>query len=254
MYLMYVDESGDCGTINSPTKFFVLSAIVVHESNWQNVLDDLVLFRRSLKARYGLLMREEIHAAVFINGNPSLKAGIPKNDKVDILKQCLKWLDARTDISIVTVRCNKIRGGDIFDFSWRCLIQRFDNTLAYRNFPNGNLQDKGLIIADNTDGGKLTSLLREMRKINHVPNVASFGMGNRNLTLRAIVEDPFFKDSAQSYFHQMVDVVAYFARQHYEPNSYIRKKGLRTFYTKFLTNVTNKYVTRVPSPNNIVEI
>ena len=31
MYLMYIDESGDTGTNNSPTQYFVLSAIVIHE-------------------------------------------------------------------------------------------------------------------------------------------------------------------------------------------------------------------------------
>ncbi len=28
---MYVDESGDMGLVNSPTRFFVLSGVVIHE-------------------------------------------------------------------------------------------------------------------------------------------------------------------------------------------------------------------------------
>ena len=31
MYLMYVDESGDSGLVNSPTRYFVLTGMVVHE-------------------------------------------------------------------------------------------------------------------------------------------------------------------------------------------------------------------------------
>ena len=256
MFLMYIDESGDTGKINSPTKYFVLSAIVMHETNWQNILDDLILFRKSLKNQYGLLMKDEIHASVFINGSPKLKNNITRNDKLDILKKCLKWLDSRNDISIVTIRCDKSANPtkDIFDFAWRVLIQRFDNTLAYNNFPNATGSDKGMIISDNTDGGKLTKLLRKMRRFNQIPNATSFGSGSRNITLRAVVEDPVMRDSAESYFHQMVDVVAYFARQNYEPNKFIRKKGGKTFYTKFLTNVTNRHVTRYSSPNNIVEV
>lgn len=42
MYLLYVDESGDTGHVNSPTKHFVLSALVIHEDQWLNILDDLV--------------------------------------------------------------------------------------------------------------------------------------------------------------------------------------------------------------------
>lgn len=256
MFLMYIDESGDTGRIGSQTRYFVISAIVMHESSWQNILDDLILFRKSLKNQYGLLMKEEIHASVFINGSPKLKNYISRNDKLDILKKCLKWLDDRNDISIVTVRCNKSANilKDIFDYTWTVLIQRFDNTLAYNNFPNATGNDKGIIIADNTDGGKLTKLLRKMRRYNQVPNAVTYGVGARNITLRAVVEDPVLRDSADSYLHQMVDVVAYFARQHYEPNKYIRKKGARTFYTKFLANVTNPHVTKYVSPNNIVEV
>lgn len=42
MYLLYVDESGDVGIKNSPTKYFVLSALIIHESKWRNTLDELV--------------------------------------------------------------------------------------------------------------------------------------------------------------------------------------------------------------------
>lgn len=256
MFLMYIDESGDVGHNNSPTQYFVLSAIILHETDWQNILDDLILFRRSLKKKFGLKMNEEIHASEFINGSPKLNANISRNDKLDILKKCLKWLDSRTDISIVTIRCDKKAHleKDIFEFAWKVLIQRIDNTLANKNFPNATANDKGMIIADNTNGGKLTKLLRQMRRYNHVPNLMSFGSGSRNIILRAVIEDPVMRDSADSYFHQMVDVVVYFARQYYEPNRFIRNKGARTFYTNFLTNVVNPHVTRYSSPNKIVEI
>ena len=49
MYLMYVDESGDTGLANSPTRYFVLSGIVVHESRWREFINALVAFRRTLR-------------------------------------------------------------------------------------------------------------------------------------------------------------------------------------------------------------
>ncbi len=254
MYLMYVDESGDIGVDKSPTRFFVLSAIVLNEDSWLNFLDDLIAFRRALKKKYGLGMNEEIHASDFVNGRLKLKIAIPRNLRLDLLKQCLKWLNTRNDISIITVRCDKKRDGDIFDLTWRILFQRFENTIAHNNFPNGKGNDKGIVLADNTDGGKLTKLLREMRRYNQIPNdVIRFGPGSRNMRLRAVIEDPVLRDSANSYFHQMVDVVVYFARQYYEPNRYIRKKGARTFYN-FLSDVVNPYVTNYKTPNSMVEI
>ncbi|MFS2189472.1 DUF3800 domain-containing protein [Mucilaginibacter sp. Mucisp84] len=89
---------------------------------------------------------------------------------------------------------------------------------------------------------------------NLVNNSMSFGAGNRSMPLKTIIKDPIFRDSKNSYFHQLVDVVAYFARQHYEPNNFIKKRGARRYYELRLQNVTNKFVTRRPSPNNIVEV
>jgi len=256
MYLMYVDESGDTGVNNSPNKYFVLSAIVLHETNWQGILNDMINFRRDLKKKYGLLMKEEIHAAEFINGHPNLKADISKNDKMDILRKCLKFLNDRNDISIYSVCCDKNKqkqNDNVFEYTWKVFIQRFENTLQYKNFTKGfNQTEKGIIISDNTDGGKLTEILRKMRYINHVPNLNN--SGSRNLILEAIIEDPIMRDSKNSYFHQMTDVVAYFARQSYEPNKYIRKKGGKTYYERFLANVINKYVTKKPTKDYIVQI
>ncbi len=63
MYLMYVDESGDTGLANSPTRHFVLSGLVVHELRWQACLEQLIEFRRRMKAQFGVRLRDEIHSA-----------------------------------------------------------------------------------------------------------------------------------------------------------------------------------------------
>lgn len=251
---MYVDESGDSGVINSPGNYFVLSALVIHETNWQNFLDDIVDFRRYLKKEYGLLMREEIHASIFINGHPNLKNNISKNNKNVILQKCLKFLNARNDISIFSVSCDKRnKQENVFDYTWRVFIQRFENTLQKKNFTTGFKEsERGIIISDNTDGGKLTSLLRKMRHHNYIPNMNS--IGTRNVTLKSIIEDPNLRDFGESYIIQMVDVIAYFARQSLEPNNFIRKKGGRHYYKKMLSNVINQYVTNKNKEDYIVNI
>jgi hypothetical protein len=45
MYMMYVDESGDPGMTGSPTRYFVLSGVVVHELGWRDYLEQLLDFR-----------------------------------------------------------------------------------------------------------------------------------------------------------------------------------------------------------------
>jgi Protein of unknown function (DUF3800) len=249
---MYVDESGDPGKNNSPTRYFVLSAIIFHESYWLNILDDLINFKRQLKDRYGLLIKEEIHASVFISGRPKLKNTIARNDRLDLLKKCLDWLSSRPDISIISVRIDKQQNTDPFDRAWQLLVQRFENTLLNKNFPGPFNNDKGLMFADNTNGQKLVKLVRQMRRYNPIPNMASYGGGSRNIPLRAIIEDPIFRDSGHSFLLQMVDVVAYFAKQVYEPNNFVKAKGARTFYGR-LNPVINKHVTYSKKNYKIIE-
>jgi hypothetical protein len=44
MYFMYVDESGDPGLVGSPTRYFTLTGMVVHELRWHETLNKLVSF------------------------------------------------------------------------------------------------------------------------------------------------------------------------------------------------------------------
>lgn len=240
---MYVDESGDTGIIGSPTRYFVLSAIVFHESKWNSLLQDLINFRKNLKITKGLKLREEIHCKEFIS-SPGALVRIKKNDRLDILKKCLDWVAAHNDISVITVIVDKQGKTDgIFELAWERLIQRFDNTIKKRNFVGhiNGVEDRGMIIPDNTDNKKLKSLVRKMRRHNPVPNHSSYYAGGyRNLTLDRVIEDPFLKDSKDSYFHQIVDVIAYFARQIDEPNSYIKKKGATTFYSRLMPVINTK--------------
>src|SRR5205807_4620732 len=85
VYLMYVDESGDTGIENSPTKHFALSSLIVHELRWEAVLQQLIGFRRRLRNKYGLKMAEEIHAAAMIN-KPGPLVRISRNDRLAILR------------------------------------------------------------------------------------------------------------------------------------------------------------------------
>lgn len=255
MYLMYVDESGDTGKTNSPTRYFILSAIVVHELKWRPFLDNLVLFRRRLNETKGLKIREEIHCTNFIN-NPGELKRIARNDRLDILKKCCDWLNTQSDIRIITICIDKTgKRTDIFEDAWKALLIRFENTISFRNFPDSkNSEQRGIVLSDNTDGEKLTKLMRRMRHYNPIPNRTDiYGKGGyRNMNLKFIIEDPIMKDSKNSLIHQMNDVVAYMARQIYEPNSYMRKKGGGNFYGR-MGNVLLKIVAK-DNPLGIKEL
>ena len=60
MYLAYFDESGDSGINNSPTEWFVLNAILIHETVWLDTLARILF------------------AAVTVSGRPQLLEPIQK--------------------------------------------------------------------------------------------------------------------------------------------------------------------------------
>ncbi len=250
---MYVDESGDDGVQNSPTKNFILCGMVVHELEWGQLLKNLIQFRQSLRDTVGLKVREEIHATHFLS-RPGELIRIPRHQRVNILRNCIEWITTQ-NVRVITVRVDKTQAqttvSNVFEKAWRSLIQRFENTIYHRNFPPPvNSDERGMIVSDNTYGLKLVRLFRRMRRYNPIPYRAS---GNsRNLPIRYIVEDPFFKNSADSYIHQIVDVIAYCARQKYEPNSYMRKKGGHNWYNK-MDSILLKQASSA-NPLGIVEI
>ena len=71
------------------------------------------------------------------------------------------------------------------------------------------------------------------------------------MNIRYIIEDPVLKDSQHSFFNQIVDVIAYSARQMYEPNKYMKKKGGHNFYKRLMPVLNTAASTK--NPLGIVE-
>lgn len=235
MFIMYVDESGDTGISKSPTNYYLLTGIVVHELRWFELLDSLIQFRKKLRESKGLKLREEIHAVKMINSPGNLKR-IKRNDRIDILKQCIDWANSQDAMNIITICVDKEKRAspeEVFEFAWKALIQRLENTLNNNNFKGPrNADDKTIIISDNTDYKRIKGIVRKIRKFNYVPNKSAFQQGSRNLTIKNLVEDPFMKESTDSFLLQIVDVISYCARQLYEPNLAFKKKGGHKFYSR----------------------
>lgn len=232
---MYVDESGDVGMQNSPTKFFILTGLVFHELRWRDTLDGLINIKRDLKQKHGLRFYEEFHAGQLLS-KPGQLSRIPKHQRFLMIRHFTKELAALPDISVITVvvdKSTKPPSYDAFEMAWKVLMQRFENTIAYRNFPGPqNADDRGMIIADDTDVTKLKALLRKMRKFNNVPSLPHHSTARRNLAIKNLVEDPVFRDSKDSLFVQAADLCAFLAYQAESPNAYIRKQGAQNLFTK----------------------
>lgn len=233
MYLMYVDESGDTGLVGSPTRFFALSGLVVHESRWREFLQKLIAFRKTLRSVHGLPLRGEIHASEFIR---SKVFNLDRHVRLAILRNTLDELAKISDVRITNVivdKQGKPATYDVFNSAWGTLFQRFENTLVHGNFPGAHRKDHGIVITDATAGKKLARLVRKMAVINYIPNDTSmFGGGSRNIPILRVIEDPYGKDSAQTLPVQMVDVTAYFLMQRFAPNAYIRKQRAHNYFER----------------------
>lgn len=249
MYMMYVDESGDTGLAGSPTDFFALSGIVVHERQWRTFMDALAQFRKTMRTVHQLPIRAEIHASEFIK---SKVHGMARYTRLAILRNTLDELAKMPYLSITNVivdKRNKQPNFDVFDFAWKTLFQRFENTLMYGNYPGAFRSDYGIVFTDATAGVKLLRMVRKMAVVNFVPS--QYGPA-RNIPILRIIEDPHGKDSKESYAIQMADVCAYFLHQRFRANSYIKRQGA-TYYFDRLQPVLNLAASRT-SPLGIVQI
>lgn len=227
---MYVDESGDTGLDQSPTRYFALSGIVVHERHWRVLINRLIAHRKTLKSVYNLPMRTEIHASEYIRHSI---CELPKHDRLSILRNTIDELAKIPEISITNIIVDKLgkpEGYDVFQNAWGVLFQRFENTLFYGNFPGNFKDDYGIVLTDATAGTKLSRMVRRMAVFNPIPS--SYGAAARNIPITKIIEDPHGKDSASSLPIQMADVCAYFLHQRFAPNSYVKRKGGHLYFDR----------------------
>lgn len=232
---MYVDESGDTGIVDSPTEFFVLSGLVMHELRWRDCVSRIYDFRKRIRDKFGLRIREEIHASHMISRPGELRR-IRKNDRLAILRHFVDEITKLPDVSVINVVVDKRAKDlevDVFSVAWRALIQRFENTVSHRNFPGpANPDDRGMIFPDETNQKKLRGLVRKMRYYNPVPNAASYGGGFRNLQLQYTIEDPNLRVSHDSFLIQAADTIAYFLHQREKPCTYVRKSGAYKYFDR----------------------
>lgn len=243
MYLMYVDESGDCGmpADGSPSRFFCLTGAVVHELRWLNTMDQLLEFRHWLKSKYKVYLDDELHAADMISKPgrtaPALQR-LKKHERLAIIRHFADLIARLSYISLINVvvdKQGKVPSKDeVFRWAWYTLFQRFENTIRYQNFPGPKeTDDRGIVLPDDTDGGKLRRYLNEMRLKNplkvHQDHGASF---YEDKPIKVIIEDPILRDSRESYLIQVADCGAFLLKQSIEPSSFMRKHGGNAYFRR----------------------
>ena len=207
MKIAYIDESGDDGFPAFSSEYFVLSSLYLNHLNWQSTYSSLHSFRQQLKTSFGIPLKTEMHTRYFLlNKNPYNSYAISDNDRIQIIDNycdLISGLDIKIiNIVIVKPRIQK-QDYQVLDMALSFLIQRIENDLR----PDLHPEEKFLIITDPGRLGKMRKTTRRMQKFNFIPS--KFSHMNYRKEICSLIEDPLPKDSKESYFIQLVDLISY---------------------------------------------
>ena len=244
---MYVDESGDAGLpLNgSPTKYFCLTGLVLHESSWVETTKSLRQFRYWLKSRYGIFLEEELHASEMLRRNPfkSTKLG-RKHTRLAVIRHHADQLAKLDKCRFINVYVDKAAlsansTDEVYKRAWYALFQRFENTIRRKNFPGPRDQhDWGIVFPDETDAHRLRGFLDDMRMRNvlswRTPDGGQYRVDD---PVRVLIEDPVCRNSRESYLIQAADCAAYLFKQHLDPSSFMKKHGGNAYFNTRLKDV-----------------
>ncbi len=207
MHIVYYDESGDDGFPQYSSNFFILSAVYLHYLNWQATFEEIRNFRRELNASFGIPVKTEMHIKHFLlNKKPYRAMKLSVQQRLDIVGLFCDLI-ANLEIKIINVAIVKprIRRQDykVLDTALTYSIQRIENDLN----PTNNPQQRFMIISDFGRVGVMRQTTRRIQRINFIPS--KYGTGTYRREIKSLIEDPLPKDSKESYFIQLADLVSY---------------------------------------------
>jgi len=207
MYLAYYDESGDDGYPKYSSPIFILTTCYLHYLHWKETHAAIHSFRKSLKASHGLPVRTEFHCKYFLlNKDPYRAFEFSGSDRAEIVSLFCN-LASNLNIQFINVAIIKPRitkpDYEVLDMAFKYSIQRIENTLGSIQNP----ENKFLIITDPGRIGKMRKTSRRIQRINYIPSKYDGSLYRREI--QGLIEDPLPKDSEQSYFIQLCDMVSY---------------------------------------------
>lgn len=206
MYIAYFDESGDDGLPGS-SDVFALSSVYMKDLDWQANYQMLVKFRKDLQKEFGLPIKTEIHTKqLVLNKRPYTDYGWGDSVRLDILTRFLEvvaQLKLRI-INTVIVKQNIILTDyPILEKALTYNVTRIENDLVKNADPKNT---RFMIITDEGRVGKMTQTTRQIQRYNPIPSKFERGKFLKR-EIKLLIEDPFGKNSSESYFLQISDAL-----------------------------------------------
>jgi hypothetical protein len=219
MRLIYIDDSGDEQTS-------VFSAICVKDERWRECFRMLKEYRTDLRKRYGVFVRRELHATELVGGRGQISDRVvTKHQRSVIFDETIQLVARMPDIKILNACGPRNSKAVLFER----LVNRINRTLE-------SWGERGILFVDKGGEAEMTRLLRKMSVYNPIPSNQGVWQdtGNvvRNIPVERIIEDPVFKDSADSFFVQCADLVAFSLLRKERPLAARNKYGIHLCFDK----------------------
>lgn len=237
MYILYADESGNTGTDydNKQQPIFVLSGILVNETNWHNINN---YFNKEKIKIWSLFETNEIHTADIFNPR---RNSIFRHDNwiqnLEILEKLVNLI-LKLDISAMFIAIDKKEFKkslnsvfkntlkiDPYIYSFGILYDNVSDTLC-------KINHKGIIFLDD-----ILTIPSQLHNIYPV-------LSKNNSTM---IEEAMFIKSDQTNFIQIADVFAFYAEKYFSI-----KKGYKVYdeiKTKHCIEMYNKLSKKI-NPDN----
>lgn len=222
MYFIYIDDSGDTGLMNkgSPTKAYVLSALVVPHTDWLDMLDELIEFRRFLRDEFGVKVRDELKAGYLVHGTGPF-AGVGQKARMRIYRMAMRFqrkvalleegkIGGRLQAWAVVInkaewenQGKRAESEAIHETAWQYMLNRIERFTHYGD-------DTCIVFPDEGHPDAVRTITRKMRRQSLVPSMYDPDV-KLKVPVRLMLEDPNFRRSSESYFVQLADLNSYAA-------------------------------------------
>lgn len=205
--IAYIDESGNTGDPNSGGSLtFTLGCVLVDADAWPATFDGLLRFRRRVKDKFGVHMRSEIKANYLLRNSGDLRRYRLGHGARHVIYRAhlrvLHSLGVRAFAIVVDKRANYSSPDDCFNTAWESLLQRLERTSTKED-------TRFIVVHDEGENDAVRKWVRKARR--HLTAGSAYGGGTIIAPASLLVDDPVARQSSQSYFIQVADLVAYAA-------------------------------------------
>lgn len=151
-------------------------------------------------------VKQEFHAKEFVVDKDPYHGLYDHEVRRAIIFEYCNFLGSLTDVRVVTVAIDKTKikrpKYNVLKNALTYNVQRIENDLTLLG-----ASAKFIIITDDGRTAAMRNITRQIQRINYIPS--KFGPQSYRKEIKTLIEDPLPKSSDQSYFIQLVDLVAF---------------------------------------------